>query len=189
MLVGLDSVFGHDREELAYTLGLAEQRVRDYLGGRYLIPAPDANKIAALAAKHGVQVANPGRMKRKHNRDHRWRDLPEEEEISMEDAKKLPGYKKALKAFKRFHKTDPKSVRVIRVPDGKSGTTLAGNAVHVFLGHREQTPYTVPFGSKKDVRWYHDHPKDSQPSMLLNPQTGLVTDAGGSGMVDDWFYS
>jgi hypothetical protein len=189
MLRGLDTVYAGDRDDLAYDLGLSEQRLREFMAGRYLIPADLAHRIATLARDKGVRVANPRDVPRKRNRDHRWRKPPEEIEVPLEEIKNLPGYKKAAKAFKRFHKTDPKNARIIRVPDGRKETTLANDGVHVFLGHREQTPYTVPFGSKKDVRWYHDHPAGERPSILLDPETGLVTDVGGTYMVDDWFYS
>ena len=62
--------------------------------------------------------------------------------------------------------------------------------IHVALGLRKQTPYVVPWDSNKDgPLWYHDHPEGSEPLMILNPETGIVSDVGGSYLVDDWFYS
>jgi len=189
MLRGLVAAYRGQRDELAEAIGISEQRLTDFLVGRYAIPGVVVQRIDALANKHGVRVANPATMPRQRNRDHRWREPPEEEEVSLDEVKHLPGYAKALKQFKRFHKTDPQVARIIRVPDGRKKTSLANGGVHVFLGHREQTPYTVPFGSKKDTRWYHDHPEGDRPSILLDPATGLVMDVGGTYMVDDWFYS
>lgn len=149
-------------------------------------------RIVELAIHHGIAAANPGDLPRKKNRDHRWRKPPNATEISLDEAAGYPGFDKALKAFKRFHKTDPGSAYIVRVPrKGKKGKELAGGVVHVALGVREQTPYVVPFegSSKEGVRWYHDHPEGTRPMILLNPETGLVTDVGGTYMVDDWFYS
>jgi hypothetical protein len=188
LIRGLVHAFGNDRDELAAELGVSRAQVVTWLNARQGVSAAWVKRIEKLAADNGVGLENPS-VPRMRNRDHRWRKHPKIKKVPIEEIEDMPGFAEALKKFRRFHKKDPEFAKVAIYDDGEDEVSLAGNTVHVFLGKREQTPYTVPFGSKKDVRWYHDHPKGEEPSMLLNPRTGLVTDVGGAYLVDDWFYS
>lgn len=147
-------------------------------------PPPGMREIPELA-----RLMNPKR-KRRRNRDSKWKKEPEELEIDVEEIESMPYFKEALKKFKRFHESTPALAKVIRIPDGKKGTRRL-NKVYVALGRRKQTPYTVDEwdSSKKDVYWYHDHPEGMEPLMILDPETGVVSDVGGSYVVDEWFYS
>jgi plasmid maintenance system antidote protein VapI len=177
---------------LAEALNVGASTLQSVIKGRVKLGADLAKRLVELAVHNGIAAMNPSSMPRQRNRDHRWRKPPNVEEISLDDAADYPGYDRALKAHRRFHGTDPGRAMLVRVPQkGRKQDELAGGTVHVMLGEREQTPYMVPWDESKKagVRWYHDHPEDTRPMILLNPETGLTTDVGGTYMVDDWFYS
>lgn len=136
-----------------------------------------------------ARLMNPNR-KRRRNRDAKWKKEPDTWEVDLDDVKDVGYFKEAIKKFRRFHETMPNKALIIRIPDGKKKTTRL-DKVYVALGHRKQTPYTVDDwdSSKKETYWYHDHPEGKEPLMILDPQLGVVSDVGGSYLVDDWFYS
>jgi transcriptional regulator with XRE-family HTH domain len=161
------------------------------------LPRPRPSSVAGLNPPPGKRVhpelarmMNPDRPRRR-NRDAKWKREPETYEITLEEARQLPSFAKALKKYRRFHGTDPKKVMVYRIPDGSREVTRE-DQVYVALGRRKQTPYTIDDdvdSNKADTLWYHDHPEGKEPLIVLNASTGIVSDVGGSYLVDDWFYS
>ena len=115
-------------------------------------------------------------------REHLYRSYAE----NPPKAIKVNENSKAVKDFKRFHGSLPKSARIIRIDDGKPGVT---RKVVVGLGRTRAIEYDTKGGfrgsNKKEAnRWRHA--MKGKALLIKDPETGIVSAGGGDFYADDW---
>lgn len=107
------------------------------------------------------------------------------EAVERFELDKVPGFAKAMAHYRQFHGADPDSVSVMQYPG-------EGSKVVVRMGEVPETHYLGPDNSnKRRTHWVHKHSekgKGKNPDLLFDPETGLMTIAGGTYKVTRWIY-
>jgi hypothetical protein len=82
---------------------------------------------------------------------------PRTKRYTLDEARdKFDGFDRALKAYRKFHDSEPSHVDVYELDDGQDEVTL--DRVHTALHRTLETNYLVPWESnKKGSLWKHEH--------------------------------
>lgn len=153
----------------------------------------DAYEEIRRAVRAAREVSAPrAELEERENKSRRPKEPrakpPKSKKISLEEAEKIEGYSEALKAYRKFHGTDPTEVEVFYLPDGKKGERM--EPVHAALHHTIETNYVVPWESnKKDTLWIHEHPEGGEPLEVYDPRTKTTRKILRGSIVKDWWFS
>lgn len=97
---------------------------------------------------------------------------------------KLPRFKQAVELFRKFHGTDPQSVKRVLLPIG-SKDKIDGREVFVSLGKAPAESYDPPAFSRKAGNIYV-HPYERKPEKVVSADGRTVMTLPGSHKVTDW---
>ncbi len=157
-----------------------------------------------LAIIHAGTIVNPPPRRRKnyarvesksgrglgHQTGGEVGEVPLEEYIQQNGHNKqlMKELEKAIKAYKRFHKAEPKSIKVFEYDDGKQGNEIKTGIV---VGQAPETHYVLPKeqeSNKNGSHWVHHHKKGNLPYLVMDPDTGMLMTLGGAFRTTTWLY-
>ena len=95
---------------------------------------------------------------------------------------------KAIKAYKKFHAAEPKTIKVLQYDDGKKENY---EKVGIIVGQAPETHYVLPHGqesNKNGSHWVHHHKKGKLPYLFMDPSTGMLMTVGGAFRTTSWLY-